>query len=156
MAGNVYRNGGARAHSGGSHMMSNAVRRDNHVLAAHNHLSNARIEPQNSRGQTDNLSKDQVQRRVNYRSRRRNKGVDDDELKRQHSSQAPTKEAHPMQPPGSSNGDSGGSVSGTGGVGGGGAHHQPAKFELEATSFPPLPGFTVSCMSCTLCLTMST
>ncbi|KAI0208118.1 hypothetical protein LSAT2_007213 [Lamellibrachia satsuma] len=142
MAGNVYRNGGARAHSGGSHMMPNVVRRDNHVLAAHNHLSNTRIEPQNSRGQTDNLSKDQVQRRVNYRSRRRNKGVDDDELKRQHSSQAPTKEAHPMQPPGSSNGDSGGSVSGTGGVGGGGAHHQPAKFELEATSFPPLPGFT--------------
>jgi len=146
MAGNVYRNG-ARAHSGGGHMMSNMVRRDNHVMAAHNHLSNARVEPQqNSRGPTDGLGKDQVPRRsVNYRSRRRNKGVEDDEAKRQHSSQAPVKEAHSsMQPPGSSNGDTGGSVGGTtsGGVGGGSAH-QPAKFEMEDSSFPPLPGFTV-------------
>ena len=141
MPSSVYRNG-ARPHSGGGHMMSGLVRRDNHVMPAHNHLTNTRIEPPNCRGPPDGIGKDQGPRRVGYRSRRRNKGADEEEevKQRQHPSQTPAKEVHSQQPPGGSSCDSGGGVSAPGNS----VVHQPAKFELESTSFPPLPGFTVS------------
>ena len=141
MPSSIYRNGGPRPHSGGGgHMMQGLIRRDNHMMAAHNHMTNQRIEPPNCRGPTDGIGKDQGPRRGGYKSRRRHKGGEDEEQEvkqRQHPSQTPAKEVH-SQPPG------GGSSCDSGGVSAPSVVHQPAKFELESTSFPPLPGFTVS------------